>query len=147
MSNLERDFAAVFGYLAKAHARFLLDHQDVANAAGKKMNPSGVYDETLPLADDLELYERHVPGATKLMLDLAECCQREYWDSRKAELARRPSKQYASVRRGQIFACIVLLAIVAAIIVCAANGLGGAAAAVAGMGAAGIVTNFIGRKK
>ena len=107
MSNLERDFAAVFGYLAQAHARFLLDHQDVAHAAGKKMNPSGVYDETLPSADDLELYERHVPGATKLMLDLAECCQREYWDSRKAELVRRTSKQH--LKFAFTIAVIVLL--------------------------------------
>ena len=56
-------------------------------------------------------------------------------------------KYHADVKRGQILAALVMAGIIAAIIVCAVNGQGTAAAAVAGMGAVGIVSSFIGRGK
>lgn len=62
-ASVQECFAAVFGYLAKAHARFLFEHQDIASSAGKVMNGSGGYDETIPSAEDLKFYEEHHPGA------------------------------------------------------------------------------------
>ncbi len=108
----------------------------------------------VPPPEVTEYYNRIVPNGADRIFTMAE----EESRVRREQVKRDHDSQnrvketdvreyHASVKRGQVFACIVLLAIVAAIIVCAANGLGGAAAAVAGMGAAGIVTNFIGRKK
>ena len=88
-ASVQESFEAVFAYLAKAHARFLLEHQDIASSAGKVMNCSGGYDETIPSAEDLKFYEDHHPGAAKRILDMTEEIQKEYWASRKKDLARR----------------------------------------------------------
>ena len=108
-ASVQECFAAVFGYLAKAHALFLFEHQDIASSAGKVMNGSGGYDETIPSAEDLKFYEEHHPGAARQMLDMAEEIQKEYWASRKADLARRT--------KGNMFQTIVFVLFVLTFIV------------------------------
>ena len=51
------------------------------------------------------------------------------------------------IRRGQYLAAIVMISIVAGIVVCVVTGHEKAAVALASMGAVGIVSSFIGRKK
>lgn len=108
----------------------------------------------IPSPADLEQFKRLVPNAPERILCMAEeearvrrdQFQRDH-DSENRVKEADVKLYHAGVMRGQIFAAIVLLAIVAAIIVCAVYGHGGAAAAVAGMGAAGIVSNFIVKRK
>lgn len=57
------------------------------------------------------------------------------------------NQYHSDVKRGQYLAALVMFGIVATVIVCAAFGKEKAAIAVAGMGAVGIVSSFIGRKK
>jgi len=108
----------------------------------------------IPSPSDLEHFKKLVPNAPERILCMAEeearvrrdQFQRDH-DSENRVKETDIKMYHAGVMRGQIFAALVLLAIVSAIIVCAIYGHGGAAAAVAGMGAAGIVSNFIVKRK
>lgn len=102
----------------------------------------------------LDQYNAIVPDAAERILSMAEeearirrdQIQKDH-DSENRVKESDINKYHADVRRGQYLAALVMLGIVAAVIVCAFTGNQKAAIAVAGMGAVGIVSSFIGRRK
>ena len=125
-----------------------------SSAVGVSKSITVTWSGPVPSPDTIEYYNRVVPGAGERILAMAEEESRVRRETmlRDHETENRVKESdillyHKSVFYGQTLAAIVLLAIVAAIIVCAVCGHGGAAAAVAGMGAAGIVSNFIIRRE
>ena len=108
----------------------------------------------VPPPSVLEQYDRIVPKAGDRILTMAEeearirrdQLQKDH-DSANRVKENDVNKYHANVKRGQYLAAAVMVGIISAIIVCAVKGRGGAAAAVAGMGAVGIVSSFVGRGK
>ena len=102
----------------------------------------------------LEHYNSIVPNAAERILTMAEeearirreQVQKDH-DSENRVKESDVNQYHSDVRRGQYLAALVMLGIVATIIVCVIFGQQNAAIAVAGMGAVGIVSSFVGRKK
>ena len=108
----------------------------------------------IPPPDILTQYNAIVSGAAERILIMAEeearirrdQVQKDH-DSENRVRESDVNQYHSDVKRGQYLAAIVMIGIVAAVIVCAILGKEKAAIAVAGMGAVGIVSSFIGRKK
>ena len=102
----------------------------------------------------LQEYNMIVPNAAERILAMAEeearirrdQVQKDH-DSENRVKESDVDKYHSDVKRGQYLAALVMFGIVAAVIVCVATGNEKAAMAVAGMGAVGIVSSFIGGKK
>ena len=102
----------------------------------------------------LEHYNSIVPNAAERILTMAEeearirrdQVQKDH-DSENRVKESDVNQYHSDVKRGQYLAALVMLGIVAAVIVCAVSGKEKAAMTVAGMGAVGIVSSFIGRRK
>ena len=108
----------------------------------------------VPPPEALERYNAIVPNAAERILTMAEEEARIRRDQMQKDhdsenrVKESDIKQYHSdVKRGQYLAALVMLGIVAAIVVCVVFNQGTAAIAAAGMGAVGIVSSFIGRRK
>lgn len=109
----------------------------------------------IPPPDALHAYKMMVPDAPERILAMAEeearvrrdQMQKDHDSENRAKEADI-GKYHDDVRRGQIFAFLILLAVVGGVIALALNGHDGAAIALGGIGAAGIVSGFIwGRRK
>ena len=102
----------------------------------------------------LDQYNLIVPDAAERILIMAEeearirrdQVQKDH-DSENRVRESDVNQYHSDVKRGQYLAALVMLGIVAAVVVCVVFGKEKAAMAVAGMGAVGIVSSFIGRKK
>ena len=102
----------------------------------------------------LDQYNAIVPNAAERILIMAEeearirrdQIQKDH-DSENRVKESDVNQYHSDVKRGQYLAALVMLGIVAAVVVCVVFGKENAAMAVAGMGAVGIVSSFIGRKK
>jgi len=99
-------------------------------------------------------YNVIVPNAAERILSMAEeearirrdQIQKDH-DSENRVKESDVNQYHSDVKRGQYLAALVMLGIVAAVVVCVIFDKEKAAMAVAGMGAVGIVSSFIGRKK
>ncbi len=108
----------------------------------------------IPSPAVLEHYNSIVPNAAERILTMAEeearirrdQVQKDH-DSENRVKESDVNQYHSDVKRGQYLAALVMLGIVAAVVVCAAFKQEKAAIAVAGMGAVGIVSSFVGRKK
>lgn len=108
----------------------------------------------VPPPDVLQQYNMIVPNAAERILAMAEeearirrdQIQKDH-DSANRIKESDVEKYHADVKRGQYLAALVMGGIVAAVIVCVVTGHEKAAMALSGMGAVGIVSSFIGRKK
>lgn len=102
----------------------------------------------------LEQYNSIVPNAAERILTMAEeearirrdQLQKDH-DSENRVKESDVNQYHSDVKRGQYLAALVMLGIVVTVIVCVVFKQENAAIAVAGMGAVGIVSSFIGRKK
>lgn len=125
----------------------LQQRQDVIASATAWKGP-------IPPPAILTQYDSIVPGAAERILIMAEeearirrdQVQKDH-DSENRVKESDVNQYHSDVKRGQYLAALVMFGIVATVIVCAAFGKEKAAIAVAGMGAVGIVSSFIGRKK
>lgn len=108
----------------------------------------------VPPPEILEKYNSLVPNAAERILIMAEeearirrdQMQKDH-DSENRVKESDINQYHSDVKRGQYLAAFVMVGIVAAIVVCVMSGHEKAAMATAGMGAVGIVSSFIGRKK
>lgn len=102
----------------------------------------------------LEQYNSIVPNAAERILTMAEeearirrdQVQKDH-DSENRVKESDVNQYHSDVKRGQYLAALVMLGIVATVVVCVVFKQEKAAMAVAGMGAVGIVSSFVGRKK
>ncbi|MCR5752760.1 MAG: DUF2335 domain-containing protein [Kiritimatiellae bacterium] len=124
-----------------------IQHQPVVATAAAWKGP-------IPPPAVLNQYNSIVPDAAERILIMAEeearirrdQIQKDH-DSENRVRESDVNQYHADVKRGQYLAALVMLGIVAAVVVCVVFGKEKAAMAVAGMGAVGIVSSFIGRKK
>lgn len=108
----------------------------------------------IPPPTILDQYNSIVPDAAERILIMAEeearirrdQIQKDH-DSENRAKESDINQYHSDVKRGQYLAALVMLGIVAAVVVCVVFDKEKAAMAVAGMGAVGIVSSFIGRKK
>lgn len=115
---------------------------------------SATWQGPVPSPEALEHYNSIVPNAAERILTMAEeearvrrdQIQKDH-DSENRTKESDVNKYHADIKRGQFLAALVMLAIIATIVVCVVSGHEKAAMATAGMGAVGIVSSFIGRKK
>lgn len=109
----------------------------------------------IPSPDALQAYRMMVPDAPERILAMAEeearvrrdQMQKDHDSENRAKEADI-GKYHDDIKRGQIFAFLILLVVIGGVIALALNGHDGVAIALGGIGAAGIVSGFIlGRRK
>lgn len=118
------------------------------------MTTTAAWKGPIPPPVVLDQYNSIVPNAAERILTMAEeearirrdQVQKDH-DSENRVKESDVNQYHSDVKRGQYLAALVMFGIVMAVIVCVVFKQEKAAMAVAGMGAVGIVSSFVGRKK